>query len=67
MLLEFQCWEGAGGVTHRIAEIFVISWAVKIVLFVLLNGNRSKVPSHLLDSHEDGLGGGQGERRDNRY
>ena len=53
MLWEVQCWE-EGSVARRIAEIFVISWAVKIVLFVLVNGNRTKVPSHLLDNHEDG-------------
>lgn len=66
MLLEVQCWEGEGGVTRRMAEILVISWAVKIVLFVLLTGSRSKVPSRLLDTHEDGWREKK-EKRDNGW
>lgn len=50
-----------GCYTQGSRDLFV-SWAVKLVQFVLLNGNRSKVPSHLSDTHEDGWG--KKEKRD---
>lgn len=49
------------GATGRVAEIFGISWAMKIVLSsVLLTGNRSNLPSYLLETRE--MAGGRKQR-----
>lgn len=38
-------------------------WGCEIVLFVLLNGSRGKVLSHLLDTHGGWMGGRRKERQ----
>lgn len=64
-LADWCSWKSVlgRGATGRIAEIFGISWAMKIVLSsVLLTGNRSNLPSYLLETRE--MAGGESKGRE---